>query len=345
MGFHGGLRTPRSAFTLVELLVVLGIIALLAAITAGATIGVMAFQRGSVSEARIKSLVGILERQWKAVVDQARNETPPQAVLNMAGGDPRRAKVIWIKLRLKQQFPQNFSEAFAPWALPPSYANIATYPLFGLNQAYLPSGYPRDVIAAGSADPAIWPRESMACLLLSLQKARGGLAFSEDNLQGAAVVQDPLRTTLKTVVDGWGQPLYFYRWPTDNLDVVSSNPSPSNAALARNDPLDPEGLLIDPAWNNWASYQAQQGVWWFEQYCHPIHAGTQNTYSPLALYNVPTIASSGRNNILGYKQASIQGLPYPSPLLPDLMSLDPAYADKADDNILSVRMRLGARGD
>ena len=40
-------------------------------------------------------------------------------VLPMADGDPNTARVIWVKLRLKQTFPNNFFEALNPAPMPP----------------------------------------------------------------------------------------------------------------------------------------------------------------------------------------------------------------------------------
>ena len=37
----------------------------------------------------------------------------------MAGNDPNRARVIWVKLRLKQTFPDTFNEALNPVPMPP----------------------------------------------------------------------------------------------------------------------------------------------------------------------------------------------------------------------------------
>src|SRR5207302_5135067 len=52
------------------------------------------------------------------VIDQANKESIPDGVLLMAGGNAPRARVIWIKLRLKQEFPMNYAEARTPWKTP-----------------------------------------------------------------------------------------------------------------------------------------------------------------------------------------------------------------------------------
>ena len=64
--------TSRSAFSLIEILVVLAIISVLVVLTASATIQVLAQQRASNTENLIRRLNSTLERQWQAVIDQAR---------------------------------------------------------------------------------------------------------------------------------------------------------------------------------------------------------------------------------------------------------------------------------
>ena len=87
--------TARVAFTLVELLVVLAIISVLAAITAGATIQIIGVQRKTKTEQTIKTAAEILDKQWATVVAQASGEripTPPDPVgifiSTLAGSDP-----------------------------------------------------------------------------------------------------------------------------------------------------------------------------------------------------------------------------------------------------------------
>jgi prepilin-type N-terminal cleavage/methylation domain-containing protein len=359
---HRRAAASRPGFTLVELLVVIAIITLMVAITAGTAMQVMSYQRSSNTGTTIQMINSALERQWKAVVDQARNETVPADVASIAysassppANNDRRARIIWTKLRLKQIFPMNYSEALAPWQLPPQFTSPPLPSVPPVTASDLPRvlAYVKALSDAGitiantSKDPKVWPTESAVTLLLALQQGYGGNTFSQDSLPASSLGQGP--GTLKGLMDGWQQPICFYRWPLGNDDVNQSNPA--GAAQIYRDPLDPEGLLLDPLWNNPTNYFGYGGVWWFEQYCHPVHVGDQSSYTPKAWYTVPIITSAGRNNRLGYVQPSagltppFRQTPYPSPLLPDLMIPDPNDREGALDNIDSYRLRLGARGD
>jgi prepilin-type N-terminal cleavage/methylation domain-containing protein len=298
----------RSGFTLIEMLVVMAIIAVLVSLTAGGVFQIVEGQKQSNTEQTIRVLSKALKQQWEVVVTQAKNENPPPSVVTMAGGDARRAKVIWIKLRLKQEFPMNFQEALSPWKNNLGSADV-------IPSADLPSLYTTVPSVANPGD------QSSVCLLLAL-RARSGAAFNVDNL-GAGVVADSLNaayvnptnnSVLQVAQDAWGTPLAFNRWPTpatagkafwQELDSLNPAGASTSGATFR-DPLDPEGLLLTPSWYNDMTLRPA-----FEQICHVIsNNGTQSSYI------VPVISSAGRDN---------------------------QYY--TDDDSYSFRLRYGAKGD
>jgi hypothetical protein len=171
------------------------------------------------------------------------------------------------------------------------------------------------------------------------------------------------------IVDGWGNPMSFYRWPTPapvaydllgdptnarNRDVDQS--CPGGASATYRDPDDPQGKLIAPTWN---SFQNAAVVQWFELHCHSVHEGvTPQTWLPRSYYMGPVIVSSGRNGLRGYAQPpsiwlSANSSVVPSPLLPDPMCIDfylpypqdSTYHDASSDNILSYSLRQGGKGE
>src|SRR5437016_6145027 len=119
-------RRSRSGFSLVELMIVLAIIAVVVSLAASASMQVITRQKATNTELTIQKINDALKAHWRAVIEQAKNEPIPDNILSsllvMASGDPRnvdpnnvetrrRAQLIWTKLRLKQQFPMNFTEA------------------------------------------------------------------------------------------------------------------------------------------------------------------------------------------------------------------------------------------
>lgn len=388
------LNAHRQAFTLIEILVVIAIIGILAALVTGAARVMMGVQQETNTNSTISTLNSILSRQWSAVVATASKESPPANVLNMAGGHPGRAQVIWIKLRLKQEFPMNLTEAASPWLplgpylQPPSPGvpgDLPAKPSYtsALQEA---ASIPGATFVANS-DPSTckWTLESAFTLVMALKQNRGGIVFKEENFPPAALATEihtysgsPPQPTLayrgpKMLVDAWGGPIFFYRWPTGNPDfgtaagasngqaATANSPVSSNLRTAANaDPLDPQGLLLDQNWNSASNYNSQLGVYWFEQYCHPVHIGN---WTPMAWYTEPVIMSAGPDYAVGFTPATGLGKafsPYnlqsASPSLPDVMTqasanpVDPNYNSKckpsdAYDNIMSYKLRLGGAGN
>jgi type II secretory pathway pseudopilin PulG len=254
-------------------LVVIAIIAVLVSITVAGIFKVMDGTRTSNTEQTLRMLSKALRRQWEVVIKDHRDDTIPATVVSMAGGagNESRARVIWLKLCLKQEFPTNYVEAQTPYLNNDGSVNgyITAQDLPGLYRTP----------ASGGAE------QSSVCLWLSLSRVRSGVKFIPDDLGSNALASGPT-TSYKQFVDGWGNPLVFYRWPVNEVfsgELATTNPAPNSSFP---DPLDPEGLLQDPTW------QASPGGQAFQQICHTLG-------SPYPSYFVPVIASAGRDQVLG----------------------------------------------
>jgi len=270
----------RSAFTLIEVLVVLAIIATLVALTAGTYFRLMGTGQLGANKAALAKVQKLLKGQYQTVRDQALKEALPpttpalrtiyDSVLAMAGSDPARARVIWVKLRLKQAFPTTFAEALTPSPMPSLYTQrLASYGVTGPN-----------------ASPAAY--ESSACLLLALQRGVGGGGASEE--VGKSITQSfpTAGGSIPALVEPYGTPFAFCRWPTGSVDL---NPGGAQNGQT-NDPEDPNGYLSNTAWIT--QYGAQ-----FATYCHalPTTAGTSYKLRPL-------VVSAGEDRKLGLDPAT-----------------------------------------
>lgn len=323
-------RKRRAGFTLLELVVVIAIIAILVAISTAAVGKFIAVQQTSNTETTIRKVYARLMAQYESVVKSAREEdmaktvggSTAQVFLDMAGGDGRRARAIYVKARLKQEFPITFAEALSPSPLTAkqSYTNAFTGKTGGSH-------------------------ESSACLLEALKLGRRGNTLAADDF-GSISVQSVLGVDV--LVDSWGTPLQFYRWPTGNTEVDGLAPSPpltstggvASASIVR-DPQDPDGLLLSNAWyltsDTSTTVPSKQGTLGadFEYYFHSVHNATVTSSAGMYAYNnVPVIASAGPN--------LLQGRLSPT-MAPDLTA---ANLNKDSDNIYSFRLlKPGAKGD
>jgi hypothetical protein len=234
----------RPAYTLLELTVVIFIIVSLMALSAGAVIKFMAVQQTSNTRTTLDRTQGKLNKAWSAVKDQAYRETIPSSVQtwiqqNLAGGDVNsvgRARVIYLKLRLRQVFPMSFDEALNN--------NVPVgYPLLPLAayQTYLNS------LGIVGTTPATAQYESSACLLMALQRFQSGSGVDASDLTTGGATGSLSLTSGKTIpylTDAWNQPLYFARFPTGSLLL-----NPNGAWSGQNkDPGDPQGYLQTPQW-------------------------------------------------------------------------------------------------
>ena len=292
----------RTGFTLVELLVVLTIIVVLVSLTAVGVFRLIGVQQTANTNAELKLLQTELKKQWTEEVNQANKEAqalPPQGanvgdaaayniiLNNMANGDPATAQVLWVKFRLKQTFPVSVNEALNPYPMQPKPYYVTT--LTPLGYQNLPS-------------PA--PEESSICLLLALQQGVKGMGVKIEDLGVSSSLKDfttPSGQTTKVLVDGWGKPLAFCRWPTGST-FLGNNPPTGQPGF--NDACDPEGRLTNQTWLSSSGYSN------FRKYGHdvPQRQGGQ----PYSYRIYPVIASGGPDMVLDLDPNTFAPLP-PTP--------------------------------
>ncbi len=292
----------RRGFTLVELLVVIAIISILVSLTAVTVFQLIGNQQGNNTKSELSRLETELQKEYRAAADKFQKEpipppnpsdpnnignvyytviAPPPPAVGMAtvNGqvDQNVARVIWVKFRLKQTFPNNFYEALNPTPMPP----------LGLYQNQLSLlGY----TAANTVSPQQW--ESSACLVMALGRAEDGAGVKPETLGLNSFIHSfptPSGGTIPALVDGWGQPLAFCRWPCYS-PVLNPNSQPLSGD--KNDPVDPSGLLVSTTWQSTGGYAT------FQTYCHPVPAHAAGTEA-MTYRLFPLIASEGPDKVLG----------------------------------------------
>jgi prepilin-type N-terminal cleavage/methylation domain-containing protein len=318
-------RAPRrGAFTLVELLVAMAIIAVLGALIAAGVMSWIGSQARRNTENEIRTVHKALMGHWASVRDDAKKESIPQSVITLADNNAERAKILWIKIRLMEAFPVNFSEIKGAYA---------TAPL-----AYIPAKQRRNMSAYQNSLPAGYTlappgkTESAACLLMAIGINRGGVEHNADMLR--SFIRDTNNDKVLELVDGWGEPLYFYRFATGNGDVQASAPN-----IPPKDPIDQTGVLA-----NWNGANATV----FDTQVHPRFTAGGVSFA------IPVVASAGPNLKFGHskdgeyeptknlydfnRQAPYSDFSVPAgsnPLSPTL----PKPAEYAQDNLYSHKIK------
>ena len=216
--------------TLIELLIVMLIIAILAALSLSAVFSVRESQMKNFTESLISKLASALDGQWKAAIDQIREEPVPAAFFTLAVNDQRRARVIYTKARLVQEFPVTFDQARNPM---PGY--LTPKPAF----ANLPA-----------TSAATLPYESSALLYMTLNQARRGQAgFNADEHVEPTAIQTRAagNTQVKIFVDSWGNPLRYYAFPyyTDELNLPPYFDKTMHQNQQSPDSQDPDSVLLN----------------------------------------------------------------------------------------------------
>lgn len=307
-------RPRRSGFSLIEILIVIALLALLAAIGVGAYLRVQAGAEVQATEGTLNKLnVGIMSK-WKAVVDQATREAMANKIPNeireyTKNGNGslnlERARVVWTYMRLKNEFPTSIAELTTA----PSTTGLV------VNGYTMPKRTIFNSVTGGTPE-----EQSAALLYASLVKGGvGGTTFDADPLRNQT---KQTATGIPYFVDTWGKPIIFLRMAfTPELDDVNQPYLPKSGINSK-DPIDPKGTLTDPGNMGWSSLN---NFWSIMTNGHYSYAEFQSTYPSRNWIASPI--SSGPDEEFGSLIVGPSG-------------------DPSGDNLVGFRLRKeGQRGD
>ena len=188
----------RRGFTMIEILVVVGIILLLMTISVGVLRNAIGVARQKQTEATVMKIHGLMQQRMDAFyrgiertnLQQAKDKMRRDWYSTYSMIPPDRAIDVMVRKDiLRSRFPQNFLER-----------NLLTSPPNGVT-----------VIAANHNTKT----QSAALLYWILTDSEVyGVAPVDESEFSSNEVRDTDGDGLKEFVDGWGIPLRFYRWPT-----------------------------------------------------------------------------------------------------------------------------------
>ena len=225
---------PRRAFTLTELLMVMGIIAILAGLALSALSGATELARTQRTRAIINKIDQLIMDRYESY--RTRAVPVPQAMRQAAQNNPR----VAAQNRL------NALRELMRMELPDRVSDVVDGPVTGIPAPSVWQGYRRRAFATlGATWTTNWTTEHQGaeCLYLILASMQDGDKSALDFFTPDEI-GDTDGDGMKEILDGWGRPIGFLRWAPGYL--------PHNGALTTQDasvpdPFDP--VKIDPRWS------------------------------------------------------------------------------------------------
>lgn len=316
-------RLHRSGFTLVELMIVIGVILLLMTVTIAAFANFVLTSKEQATAATINKINKIIQ-QRKDAFDRLNLKDSAKRLhaLNSSIG-LRTAEVIVRKQRFAFAFPQRYEER--------SLFN-------GIDYSTYFSGLP------------VRPNyESAALLYLAITQGEtfGAPQVDDDNFAASEIASIPITigsntVDLKYFIDAWGQPLRFYRWPTGLIRPTVGGPIDRSYSALLAPALPPVNALnpsSDPLAND-----PDDPTQFFLAFYSNLSASDRNAFATNfrlsftpSTYHTPLIVSAGPDRSLGLYEpndaTAMNGLAVPISTSP------PTSTSPVQDNITNLNQR------
>jgi len=278
-------RNKRPAFTLIELIVVITILTVVAALTIGAIGKSFNWIKQKNTEQTMTKVILRLQR----VIDRLYKEADDwptgteQLILDQAGGSFERARILKVLYLYKWNFPNSYAEAFHNVqesrllydntvfniALPADPKNFPGYPparaLFEKLRSNFQSGIPplsnppqgTALLTPVNLAKAV-PEQSAACMLAAFTTANG----SPDEFSNNEVLVDNSNGDGNPrLVDAWGTPFLFLRQGnfiySNHTTSIATTPQPAWGMGMVNPASPPLEAVLNPSGSP-SSYYFQQ---------------------------------------------------------------------------------------
>ncbi|NNJ26891.1 type II secretion system protein [Alienimonas chondri] len=203
-------RTPRGAFTLIELLVVISIIAILLSLTVSVTLAFVTSAREAATQTTLAKIKGKLERRTQALRQGMETGSGNASRVGSGAAGPLRLKMEMLNRMPSYLYPRgagpdgDFGTADDPLPLSENDHLVALVRGNGTVTALFDDANYRN-------DPTA---SSEALLLFLTQGETYGVADTDEDAFKESELADADGDGLREIVDGFGNPIRFYRWPT-----------------------------------------------------------------------------------------------------------------------------------
>lgn len=182
--------TRRRGFTLIELMIVIGVIALLMSVIGVVAMSAFGGAKISATKATLAKVQGLLQQRLDAVIRKDPEKTLVDSLVPRFG-NRKLAEVMARKFTYRQAFPQTWAE-------------ITAY-----NPGLL-------TLSSESVPMTTTPAAESAEVLLFLLTRANVLGYPPEGADvfNSTELRDTDGNGKMELVDTWGYPLRFYRWPT-----------------------------------------------------------------------------------------------------------------------------------